>query len=76
MAAALTARELEVLTLVAQGLADKRIALVLGLSFHTVRNHVRKIMRKLGVGKRAQIAFALRLVADDTVKSHTPNRTI
>ena len=69
--AALTAREVEVLTLVAQGLADKRIAAALGLSFHTVRNHLRKIMRKLGVGKRAQIAFALRFVTGDTVTSRS-----
>ncbi len=74
--AALTAREVEVLTLVAQGLADKRIALVLGLSFHTVRNHLRKIMRKLGVGKRAQIAFALRLVAGDTAASRSSYHAI
>jgi DNA-binding CsgD family transcriptional regulator len=74
--AALTAREVEVLTLVAQGLADKRIAVVLGLSFHTVRNHLRKIMRKLGVGKRAQIAFALRLVAGDTITSRSSNRAV
>lgn len=74
--AALTAREVEVLTLVAQGLADKRIALVLGLSFHTVRNHLRKIMRKLGVGKRAQIAFALRFVAGDTAASRSSDHAI
>ncbi|MEK7438636.1 MAG: LuxR C-terminal-related transcriptional regulator [Pseudomonadota bacterium] len=73
---ALTAREVEVLTLVAQGLADKRIAVVLDLSFHTVRNHLRNIMRKLGVGKRAQIAFALRLVAGDAVTSNAPNHTV
>ena len=74
--AALTPREVEVLTLVAQGLADKRIAVTLGLSFHTVRNHLRKIMRKLGVGKRAQIAFALRLVAGDTAASCSSDHAI
>lgn len=73
---ALTAREVEVLTLVAQGLADKRIAVVLDLSFHTVRNHLRNIMRKLGVGKRAQIAFALRLVAGDMVTSRWSNQSV
>jgi DNA-binding CsgD family transcriptional regulator len=55
----LTERESEIVHLVAQGLADKRIAQRLGLSFHTVRNYLRHIMCKLGVNKRAQIAFAV-----------------
>jgi DNA-binding CsgD family transcriptional regulator len=55
----LTPRELEIVQLVAQGLPDKRIAQHLGLSFHTVRNHLRRVMFKLGVNTRAQIAFAL-----------------
>lgn len=57
--AGLTAREVQIVQLVAQGLPDKRIAQRLGLSFHTVRNHLRRIMFKLGVNTRAQIAFAL-----------------
>lgn len=55
----LSPRETQVVALIAQGLPDKRIAIQLGLSFHTVRNHVRRIMRKLAVSHRAQIAFAL-----------------
>lgn len=54
-----TTREAEIVRLVAQGLPDKRIAQHPGLSFHTVRNHLRRIMHKLGVNTRAQIAFAL-----------------
>ncbi len=57
--ATLTVREAQIVHLVAQGLPDKRIAQRLGLSFHTVRNHLRRIMFKLGVHTRAQIAFAL-----------------
>lgn len=55
----LTAREAEIMHLVAQGLSDKCIARCLDLSFHTVRNHLRRIMSKLGLHRRAQIAFTL-----------------
>lgn len=43
----LTARELEVLRLVALGHATLAIATELGISEHTVRNHVRNFRRKL-----------------------------
>ena len=49
-------REAEVATLVAQGLGNKHIAARLLISEHTVDSHIRNIMRKLGVGSRAQIA--------------------
>lgn len=51
---ALSAREVEVLTQVAAGLDTKAIATQLGLSEHTVRNHVKRIMAKLGVHSRLQ----------------------
>jgi len=44
----LTARELEVLRLLADGLRAGPIAAALGLSLATVRNHIRAILRKLG----------------------------
>jgi len=59
----LTARQREVVEHVAQGMADKSIAREMGLSVHTVRNHLRFAMRKLGVAKRAQLAFALAVPA-------------
>lgn len=43
----LTARELEVLRLVALGRGTRQIAEELGISLHTVRNHVRHFRRKL-----------------------------
>lgn len=55
----LTARESEVLDLVAQGLDNGTIAARLSISDKTVRNHVSIIFDKLGVTSRAQaVAFA------------------
>ena len=50
----LTARELEVLDLVARGLENRRIARELHLSDKTVRNHVSNIFAKLHVADRAE----------------------
>lgn len=50
----LTDREREVLELVAQGQANPAIAVRLGLSHKTVRNHVSNILTKLQVADRAQ----------------------
>jgi LuxR family transcriptional regulator, maltose regulon positive regulatory protein len=49
----LTARELEVLGLVATGLTNHEIARRLVLSDHTVNRHVANILRKLGLPSRA-----------------------
>jgi DNA-binding NarL/FixJ family response regulator len=49
----LTSRQLSVLALVAQGLADKQIADRLGIAYETVRTHVTAILRKLRVDNRA-----------------------
>ena len=50
----LTAREREVLDLVARGLENRRIARELHLSDKTVRNHVSNVLSKLGVDQRSQ----------------------
>ncbi|RME80411.1 MAG: DNA-binding response regulator [Caldilineae bacterium] len=50
----LTERELEVLTLIAQGLTNRAIANRLVLSEKTVRNHVSNIFGKLQVADRAE----------------------
>ena len=50
----LTAREHEVLQLVAQGLPNKTIALRLGISEHTVKFHVTSILGKLGAASRTE----------------------
>src|SRR6185436_6776704 len=50
----LSAREAEVLGLLAQGLLIKAIAGQLGINFVTARTYVRRIYRKLNVHSRAQ----------------------
>ena len=58
----LTARELEVLGLVAEGLGDREIAAHLTLSEHTVHRHVANILAKLRCSSRAAaVASAGRL---------------
>ena len=52
----LTGREREVLALIAQGRANKRIALELGISEKTVKTHVGHVLAKLGVADRTQAA--------------------
>lgn len=49
----LTARELEVLRLVAAGTSNHAIATDLSVSDHMIRRHLQNIFRKLGVSSRA-----------------------
>jgi DNA-binding NarL/FixJ family response regulator len=50
----LTERESEVLGLLARGLANKQIAVALGISEHTVKFHVSSIYSKLNVTNRTE----------------------
>jgi predicted ATPase/DNA-binding SARP family transcriptional activator/DNA-binding CsgD family transcriptional regulator len=52
----LTAREQEMALLVGRGLTNRQIAQELSISEHTVANHVRKILKKLGLRSRIQIS--------------------
>jgi DNA-binding NarL/FixJ family response regulator len=52
----LTAREQEVLALIARGYSNKRIALDLGIAEKTVKTHVGHVLAKLGVSDRTQAA--------------------
>jgi DNA-binding NarL/FixJ family response regulator len=54
----LTERELEVLGLLARGLANKQIALELAISEHTVKFHVSSIYTKLNVTNRTEAVRA------------------
>lgn len=56
----LTARQGEILSLVLRGLPNKRIALMLGLSESTVKEHLTGILGRLGVKTRVEIMIHLR----------------
>jgi DNA-binding NarL/FixJ family response regulator len=57
----LTPREVEILTLSAAGMANKEIAEKLGVRLNTIRNHVQKILGKLGAHSRLEaVAIAVR----------------
>ncbi len=58
--AALTARELEIATLAASGMADKQIAQKLFLSHRTVENKLHSVYEKIGVKSRNDLAEVLR----------------
>jgi DNA-binding NarL/FixJ family response regulator len=50
----MTQREIEILELLADGLANKQIALRLDISIHTVKFHVAAILGKLGAASRTE----------------------
>lgn len=57
----LTAREIEVLRLLARGTSTKLIAAQLGISVHTARNHVQNIIRKCDAHSKLEaVSMALR----------------
>jgi DNA-binding NarL/FixJ family response regulator len=58
----LTARETEILELVAEGLSNKEIAARLYIEVTTVKNHVHSILEKLGVTRRAEAVARMRMI--------------
>jgi len=61
IATALSAREVEVLLLLDEHLGTDQIARRLFISEHTVRSHVKSLLRKLGVSSRREALEALAL---------------
>jgi DNA-binding NarL/FixJ family response regulator len=60
----LTAREREVLGLLAEGMSNKQIARSLGISVRTVTVHVSNLLRKTGASSRTEAALkAIRATA-------------
>jgi DNA-binding CsgD family transcriptional regulator len=55
----LTPRETEIVLLLARGLSAKEIAAELAISGHTVRDHVKTIYAKAGVGNRGELVATL-----------------
>lgn len=58
----LSPREHEVARWMGQGKSNEEIAIILGISAHTVKNHLEKIFRKLGVENRHAASLALHAV--------------
>jgi len=56
----LSNRELEVVVLLAQGLSNKEISDKLFVSEHTVKDHMKNIMRKMGVDSRGGIIATIK----------------
>jgi len=54
MAEALTAREMDVIEMLAEGLSNKMIAHRLSISDHTAKFHVNSILAKLNAGTRTE----------------------
>jgi len=61
----LTAREREVLSLLAEGASNREIARSLGLSLKTVQNHVSRILDKLQAADRTQAVLRARGILPD-----------
>jgi DNA-binding CsgD family transcriptional regulator len=62
----LSAREVEIARLVAEGLTNAEIAARLGISPHTVMTHLSNVFARAGLASRAELAA---LVASDRVRS-------
>lgn len=58
----LTAREREIVQLIAEGLSNKQIAKKLYIEVATVKNHVHNILEKLQVSRRTDAVARLRLI--------------
>lgn len=66
---ALTARERQIVQLIAEGLSNKEIAQRLYIEVATVKNHVHNILEKLQVSSRGEAAARLRLVEEKPAES-------
>ncbi len=53
----MTSREREIVSLIAEGLANKEIANKLNISIYTVKSHVHNILEKMALNTRVQIAI-------------------
>lgn len=61
----LTAREREVIDLIAEGMSNRAIGRELHISIHTVKSHLRNIMEKLALHSRLQLARYVHQTRDD-----------
>ena len=68
----LTERQRSIAAALVDGLSNKTIARHLACSQHTVRDHVSAMLRKFGVGNRAQLAAAVARALDRQHSSPPP----
>lgn len=59
---ALSPREMEVLTLLAQGASNQALSESLGITLNTVKSHLKNVMRKLNTRNRGQTALVGKLI--------------
>jgi transcriptional regulator EpsA len=73
----ITEREREILVWVRDGLSNQQISEKLGISALTVKNHVQKILRKLGAANRAQaVAKAMSMNALGAANFHLGEQSV
>jgi DNA-binding NarL/FixJ family response regulator len=53
----LTKREEQIVNMIAEGLPNREVAVKLGVSAHTVKNHLFRIYEKLGVSNRVELVL-------------------
>jgi len=63
----LTLREREVLEWVAHGKTNSEVAIILGISRHTVKKHVEHLLHKLGANNR--VALAIRFISSSSIRN-------
>ena len=68
----ITARQREVVTLIAEGCSNEEVAERLGISPRTAKAHSDALRQKLGVSRRRQIPAAYRAVTGDDPLSPVP----
>jgi ATP/maltotriose-dependent transcriptional regulator MalT len=61
----ITARQRQVIELIAQGMSNEEVGLELGISPRTAKAHSDALRQKLGVPKRRQIPIAFRLLTGE-----------
>ena len=73
-AAGLTARQLQIVELIAQGYSNKELGTRLGISPRTAKAHCDALRQKLGVPRRRQIPAAFRALTgeDPLALAHGP----
>lgn len=69
---ALTHREREIVVLIERGLSNKAIAGSLGIELATAKNHVHRILEKLNVHRRSEVAALLRRGLLDGPRDESP----